>query len=409
MKTFTLLNNPRIAVLGGSGLIAEVGDWMLQIALPLYVLNLTGSPFVAATVFVLGLVPTIVAGPLAGVLIDRTEPWRLMATVALLQAAVLVPLLAVHGPAQLWIIYAVVIVQSTLGTIIEPCRATTAASLVAESELINVNQLMGLLSSVARLIGSPLGGLILAFGGLRGILFANIAVFLASSLLFAAGIRKRARPRSNQTGASNRPWKDLTDGLKVIATTPILRRTMGVVSCMALAQGAFVLLFVLFVVRDLNGTEADVGVLRGVQAIGALVGGGLLGLVVDRVTATRLMTLSLAAFGLLSLLIWNTPNFTTAFGVFVGLFIIVGVPGIGVMTGFLTVLQSNSPPAARGRVISTFFAVFGAMQALGTMLAGLVGTGIGLTIALQIQGGLYLIAALLTLRVSKPPGNPMQP
>lgn len=98
----------------------------------------------------------------------------------------------------------------------------------------------------------------------------------------------------------------------------MLRRVMGVVGCMALAQGAFVVLFVLFVVRDLGGDASDVGILRGVQAIGAVAGGALLG--------------------------------------------------------------------------------------VGMLLAGAVGTGAGLSIALQVQGGLYLAAAglALRLRVSNP-------
>lgn len=69
-----LLRKRRIAGLAGAGFLAEMGDWMLLIALPLYVLELAGSPLVTATVFVLGLAPTVVAGPLAGVMVDRSEP-----------------------------------------------------------------------------------------------------------------------------------------------------------------------------------------------------------------------------------------------------------------------------------------------------------------------------------------------
>jgi hypothetical protein len=70
------------------------------------------------------------------------------------------------------------------------------------------------------------------------------------------------------------------------------------------------------------------------------------------------------------------------------------------MTGLLTLVQTHSPEATRGRVLSTFFAVFGGVQAVGMVAAGLVGTGVGLTVALQIQGALYLVAATLALRLS---------
>src|SRR4029079_4831379 len=65
------LRRPVIARLGAAGLLSEIGDWMLFIALPLFVLSLTGSSFVTATVFALELVPMVLAAPLAGVPADR--------------------------------------------------------------------------------------------------------------------------------------------------------------------------------------------------------------------------------------------------------------------------------------------------------------------------------------------------
>ena len=127
MTARAVLGRPDVLRLAAGGLISEVGDWMLLVAFPLFVLELTGSPLVTSTVFVLQMVPIVVAGPLAGVLIDRVDRWRLMAVVALLQAAILTPLLAVSSAEELWVVYLVVAVQSVLGTTIEPCRATTAA------------------------------------------------------------------------------------------------------------------------------------------------------------------------------------------------------------------------------------------------------------------------------------------
>lgn len=398
-----LLRKRRIAGLAGAGFLAEMGDWMLLIALPLYVLELTGSPLVTATVFVLGLAPTVVVGPLAGVMVDRSEPWKLMTIVAGLQALRLVPLLAVDDTSDLWILYGVVVLESVLGTIIDPCRATTAAGLVPAAQLADVNQLMGVLSSLARLLGSPLGGLILASGGFDAIIYANAGAFLAATAVFALGARAQRAPREGQnTGSSTSPWADLVEGLQITARTPALRQVMGVVSFVALAQGGFVLLFVLFVTRELQGNEADVSVLRGVQAIGALAGGALLGLVINRISPRRLISTSLLAFGVLSLTIWNLPVLTISFPIYIGLLILIGIPGVSLMTGLLTVLQSNCEPTARGRVLSTYFALFGAMQVVGTLLAGFLGTGTGLTFGLQVQGLLYLIAALMALRLTNP-------
>lgn len=400
MTFLRLLRNRRVGGLAGAGFLAEVGDWMLLIALPLYVLELTASPLVTATVFFLGLAPTVIAGPLAGVLVDRSEPWKLMTVVAGLQALFLVPLLAVNDASDLWILYSVVVIESVLGTIIEPCRAATAASLVPSGQLAEVNQLMGILSSLSRLVGSPIGGLILATGGFDAIIYANTGTFLAAAAIFALGLHGKKAVGVHPRDDSASPWADLVEGLQITAATPALRQVMSVVSFVALAQGGFILLFVLFVTRDLQGSEADVGLLRGVQAIGALAGGALLGLVINRISPKRLISGSLIAFSAVTLTIWNLPALTTYLPVYIGLFILVGAPGVSLMTGLLTVLQSSCEPRLRGRVLSTYFALFGAMQAIGTLLAGFLGTGAGLSIGLQVQGLLYLVAAFMALRLT---------
>lgn len=52
-----VLRQPRLGRLVVAGLLSEVGDWLLMIALPLFVLDLTGSALVTASVFVLDWCP----------------------------------------------------------------------------------------------------------------------------------------------------------------------------------------------------------------------------------------------------------------------------------------------------------------------------------------------------------------
>jgi MFS family permease len=102
-------------------------------------------------------------------------------------------------------------------------------------------------------------------------------------------------------------------------------------------------------------------------------------------------------FGLISLATWNAPTFTTAIGVYVGLFIVVGVPGVATMTGLMTTVQSVTPPTHLGRVFAAFEAGAGALQAVGVLLAGALADRLGVVSILNVQAGIYVLCGLLAL------------
>lgn len=376
------------------GLVSETADWMLLVALPLFVFSITGSAIVTSTVFVVQTVLTLVSAPLAGVLIDRIDPWALMGGTAALQAVALLPLLAVRSADDLWVVYVVVVVQSVLGSIIEPCRPTTAAGLVPTTQVAAANQLLGVGSSVARLAGAPLGGLVVGLGGVATLVCSAGALYFVATILLLRGPVARSHPAA-EAASRPHPLADIVDGFRVVIRSGTLTRLMIVAAIMSLAQGLFTILFLLFVIRDLDGGDAEVGVLRGVQAVGALIAGLALLRLVSRVSPSRLAAASLLAFAGLSFATWNGPAVTTEFGVYVVLFILVGAPGLTVMTGLLTVVERSTPQAYRGRVTSLLFASFTAFQSVGMLIGGFVGSGPGLTVALNLQAGLYLVAGLL--------------
>jgi hypothetical protein len=160
-----------------------------------------------------------------------------------------------------------------------------------------------------------------------------------------------------------------------------------------------------FVDRELGGGGAEVGLLRGVQAIGGLAGGALVVGLARRLEPGRLTGASLLAFGLIDLAIWNGPVLTTALPVYLGLFVAAGIPGIGLLTGLTSFVQARTDDAYLGRVFATFLGVFNGLMALGMLAAGLLGDAVGVVATLNGQGVLYLLAgavAWLTLARPRP-------
>jgi MFS family permease len=159
----------------------------------------------------------------------------------------------------------------------------------------------------------------------------------------------------------------------------------------------FLVLFVLFVLRSLHAGDQVVGLLRGVQAIGGVLGGLLVGTWATRLAARTLTVGGLAAFGLLSLLTWNSPAITTEMWWYLGLFIAVGVPATALVTGLLTGTQRASPRPVLGRVLSLIQVAQALGQGTGILLAGLLSSTVSLTVLLNVQASCYLACAVVAV------------
>lgn len=409
------VRHPAFARLWLAGAVSETGDWLLLIALPVYVLQLTGSALVTSTVFLLGLLPGLVVGPLAGVLVDRWDRRRTLVAVSLAQAALLLPLLAVRGHEQLWIVYAVTAGEAALAHLFQPAKNAQVPALIPAEDLVAANSLTGLTDNLARLVGGPLGGIVLELGGLGGIVLCDAASFVIAAALLA-GARTPAttaealpatagatpstsqeEPIGPRAGAALGLLGQWIEGLRLIRRDAGLFGALVVTAIASVAQGIFVVLFVVFVVDLLHGGGPEVGLLRGVQAIGALLGGMLLAPLGHRLAPHHLAAAGLLAFGIVELAIWNGPSVTTETGIYVALFVAVGAPGIALATGLAAFVQTNAPDAFRGRVFSAYFTVGDGFQAIGMLLAGLLAGPVGLLPVLNGQAGLYLLAGLLAV------------
>jgi MFS family permease len=253
---------------------------------------------------------------------------------------------------------------------------------------------VGLNQNLGRLIGGPLGGVLLAVGDL-GLVVAVDAISYALSAVMIWLVRSPAhRPSAGTAPDATGP---VATGLVSVLRRPSLRGPLVIVFIASISQGMFLVLFVLFVVDQLNGTDADVGLLRGVQAIGAIAAGFALGLIGGRFSARALTASSTLVFGVISLLTWNLPPVTTNIVPYVVLFILVGAPGVVMTTGLITSLQSHSRDEERGSVFTMLGLLSALGQAIGMLAAGFLDAPLGIVPLLEIQGVIYLVAGSLAV------------
>jgi predicted MFS family arabinose efflux permease len=335
-----------------------------------------------------------VVGTLCGAVIDRWNTARLLTLLTSCQAAVLLPLLLL-GPGRLWIVYAVAGAEAAITSIAMPAQQALVPALVSSQQLPRANAIVQMASNTARLAGSPLGGLLLPAVGLNVLVLGDAASFLIAGACLA-GCRRATRraPASHRREPPGRLGA-VAEGWTALRRNRTLASAL-VISCLsAIAQGMFLVLFVLFVLRSMHAGDQVVGLLRGVQAIGGVLGGLIVGTWAKRLGARALAIGGLGLFGSISMLTWNSPTITTATWWYIGLFVAVGLPGTALLTGLLTGAQHASPPHAIGRVLSLIQVAEALGQGAGILAAGLLAGSVSLTILLNVQASLYLACALL--------------
>ncbi len=381
-----------VRIAWSAGFVNDTGDWVLAVALPVFVFVETRSGASTALLFVFQLIAGALLGPVGGAIVDRVDLRRCLVATNLAQAVTVLPLLTVT-PDRIWPAYLVIVVQAALTQVNNPANVALLPRLVGGDELVRANAALGAASSLARLVGAPLGGLLVAWRGLDLVVEFDAVTFalVGVAVLF---VRADTTPLAHPDGHAGR---DLGAGWRAVRANPPLTEMFGLHAFSQIAQGGFVVLFVAFVVETLGDDGSGLGLIRGTMAIGALAGAAVIGRVAHRIDPPVLYGGGLVGMGLVSLLFWNAPTVTTALWVYVVLFAMSGLPGSAMSVGFVTTVQTASPPHALGRVTG----LMGSADYIGTA-AGSIATGVLMDRAplrslVNAQACVYLAAGTVAL------------
>ncbi len=421
-----------LRLLLGAGLISATGDWVLRVGLTYYVYVLTGSTVASALVMLASFVPQIVLGSVAGVFVDRWDARRTMVISNLLLAAGLLPLLAARHAGQAWIIYAVLAWEGCVQQFFTPAEQALLPRLIDDDHLVTANALNGQTSDMSRLVGSAVGGVVAATGGITALAFADIASFLISAALIARisaaarapraarvprmrraarapRIRRAARaPRAAQVpgvagvrGSLGQRVAQLrtewTSGLRMVTRQRVLRVILIFLLITCVGEGIMSTLFAPFVRSVLHGSAADYGFIVSAQAVGGIAGGLIGASAGHRIRASVLLGWGAVTFGAVDLVMFLYPLAWVAVWPAAVCMVVVGVPGALMLAGAMTLLQRNAADSHRGRVFGALGAVEGVAIVAGTIAAGFLGETVGIIPVLATQGGGYVLAGLLVV------------
>lgn len=376
-------------LLAGGTTVNGVGDWLLELALPLYVFIETGSGLATAAVYLLNLAVGVLLGPLGGSLVDR---WKLRATLIgtnLLQIVALAPLLLVT-PDRIWPVYVVAVLQGLIANVNDPASFALLPRLVADEQLVTANSALSAGGSIARLVGSALGGIAIATGGMPAVVAVDAATFAVGAL--TAWLLSSAADRAlTSDDPSAEPDSSVRAGLRELRSRPNVVALVGIQSLAMFGFGAFPILFIVFVTEYLDGGGAEVGVIRASSAFGGLVAAAVIGRFAARHHPAWVMVAGYLSFAVVAFLFVNAPPVTTALWVYLVLFAISGFPNVAAQVGSSSTAQVLCPPEVLGRLGGLMTAASALGMGAGSITAGLL---LGTFTARELFNGQVVVLVL---------------
>jgi MFS family permease len=172
--------------------------------------------------------PSVVVGPLSGVVADRFNRRTIMIVSDLLRAVVVLGFLFVRRPDQIWIIYVLTVLQLTFSTFFEPAKSAAVPSIVAESELVTANAIASVTWSTMLTLGAAAGGLVTGWFGTDAAFVVDSLTYLVSAALIAR-VRFPHRPPREKTKLTLSKALGITDtldGIRYVSKRPCVLALM---------------------------------------------------------------------------------------------------------------------------------------------------------------------------------------
>jgi MFS family permease len=372
--------------------LVSIGVWTLQVGLAWTLLDGSGSALVV------GLLQTAmsIAIPLvtipAGILADRLGPRDLIVVCYAALVACLATLSGLAAIGQLSVPAALLIaVVFGLfdGLAVTPTHVLVGR-LVPRERMATAISFSSIAFGIGRIVGGPLGGLLLVVGG------AALALGVAALGILVASLLLLSVPRPLALAGGQRPrLRDIGEAWRWARTSRATLTVFALGAVAALCLWPYVALLPL-VVRDLVAGGADeLGLLVAAAGIGAIVAAFIADPLGRALGRGRLLVGSLVAGGALLVALAVTRDIATALPVAALL-----STAVVVWTATTNVLlQVLAPPAMRGRVLALHGVIFFTSIPIGMVAGGIVAELVGVTAALVLLGIATCAATAVTLLI----------
>lgn len=367
--------------------LTQLGQWMQQVALGWLVLDLTGSAFYLGLVGFLRSIPMLFLSLPGGLLADRMDRSRLLATSQAAAAlfSLVLALLVATAQVKIWHVLALTFLAGSAMALVFPVRQALVPGVVPRHDLASAVGLNSAGNNMTRMVGPALAGVLVTTVGIAICFFVQV-VGLLLALWTSLAIRlPRSEAGVRAPGRSGTAWGDLEEAFVYIRSNRVIANLLLV----AAAPTVFGMPYISFLpafARDLQIGASGLGLLMMVAGVGSVAGSVGFAAAGDfrrkglvQLTGAGLFGLSLVGFSLASSLPASLAFLALA-----------GVSSSVYMATNNTLLQTRAPNELRGRILSVYMLTWGLMP-LGTLPLGVLADRWGASTAVAIGGGLCVL------------------
>lgn len=372
----------------------QLGAQISELAIPVLAVLLLGAGEIEVGVLnAANVAAFLLVGLPAGAWIDRMRKRHVMIAADLVRAAALacIPLLWALGVMRIWHLIIIAAVVGVASVFFDVSYQSVVPSLVRPTQIAEANGKLQSTHELANIAGPGIGGWLIGLITAPIAMLATAGTYLLSvvALIFTRDHEERRSPEDHGP-----ILREIGEGLHFVFTEKLLRRIVGTTSTSNFFSTISMTLLPLFLLRDLGFTPQAMGIMLSLGSIGGLLGAVATPHIVRRIGEARAIPVSMIGFSLVALLL---PLAASVPGVAFPL--LVAQSFVGTFTVLLynitqvTFRQRITPVGLLGRMNASVRFVVSGVMPIAALLAGALGTWIGVVPTLWIAACGQLIAA----------------
>jgi MFS family permease len=375
--------SPSFKLLFGSTLISGLGTWIAVVALVVDVKNRTGSAVWVSALLIADFLPGIAIGLLLGPLVDRLSRKRLLVGADLVRLVVFVLLALAVSASQ---IVALALVAGIASGFARPAAYAGLPNLVSGELLPRANSLLRTAEQLTVMVGTLVGGVVVAASGPDLAYWLNAASFAVSAVLV---IKISAALLQEGRAESGGHWRDVAEGFAAILRSRPLTAVLVSWSIATVTMAVANVAEVFLATVSFDAGSFGYGLMWAASGLGAVLGALYASSWLERRSMTVVYASAIALMGLGDIAAGCSPNVWVAVW-----FVLLG--GVGNATAIVCnalLVQRGAPDHIRGRVFTVIMGATSAVLGIGMALTGPLVDAVGARWAYVIAGGIALVAA----------------